>query len=362
MSNLLLEPPTNSTPQTAVSLAQRAPSFVDSQKSWLSSIPYPLSLFVNTESQEKWQSYENIFLACLRTGDDDSAHACLEALLDRFGGANDRILALQGLYKEATAKDDAELATVLGEYEDILKTDSTIFSIRKRRAALLRSMGRTNDAIAALTNILDQSPTDAETWSELGDLYLTQGSYDQAVFCFEEVLLMTPNSWNLQARLGEVLYLVAGKAEGAEQLKVLSESMRRFCRSLELCDNYLRGYYGLKLVRWAPPTIFSFTYADCTPDDHSSSRSPAKQQEITTSKHRSAQRRTGSTVYCLNTEAERNLDCKAGGNRAKECIGREGLGWLQRRRNLGCTGAARSRHTEDPTVNVVASKGPATPG
>jgi hypothetical protein len=24
--------------------------------------------------------------------------------------------------------------------------------------------------------------------------------------------------------------------------------MRRFCRSVELCDDYLRGYYGLKLV------------------------------------------------------------------------------------------------------------------
>ena len=24
--------------------------------------------------------------------------------------------------------------------------------------------------------------------------------------------------------------------------------MRRFCRSIELCDNYLRGYYGLKLT------------------------------------------------------------------------------------------------------------------
>lgn len=24
--------------------------------------------------------------------------------------------------------------------------------------------------------------------------------------------------------------------------------MRRFCRSIELCENYLRGYYGLKLT------------------------------------------------------------------------------------------------------------------
>lgn len=30
--------------------------------------------------------------------------------------------------------------------------------------------------------------------------------------------------------------------------RYLAESLRRFCRSIELCDDYLRGYYGLKLV------------------------------------------------------------------------------------------------------------------
>jgi ER membrane protein complex subunit 2 len=30
--------------------------------------------------------------------------------------------------------------------------------------------------------------------------------------------------------------------------KQLNEALKRFCRSVELCDDYLRGYYGLKLV------------------------------------------------------------------------------------------------------------------
>ena len=29
---------------------------------------------------------------------------------------------------------------------------------------------------------------------------------------------------------------------------LLSDAVRRFCRSIELCDGYLRGYYGLKIV------------------------------------------------------------------------------------------------------------------
>ena len=164
---------------------------------------------------------------------------------------------------EATAKDDKELLGVLGFYEEVLKEDATVFSVRKRRAALLRSMGKIADAITALTNLLDSTPTDAEAWSELGDLYLTQGLYDQATFCLEEVLLVTPNAWNMHVKLGEVLYLSAGKIEGnADQLKVLSESMRRFCRSLELCDDYLRGYYGLQLVRLNRSVQISITYAN----------------------------------------------------------------------------------------------------
>lgn len=38
-------------------------------------------------------------------------------------------------------------------------------------------------------------------------------------------------------------------ASDAESLKYLAEALKRFARSVELCDDYLRGYYGLKLVR-----------------------------------------------------------------------------------------------------------------
>lgn len=33
--------------------------------------------------------------------------------------------------------------------------------------------------------------------------------------------------------------------------RYLAESLKRFCRSIELCDDYLRGYYGLKLVSYS---------------------------------------------------------------------------------------------------------------
>ncbi|KAK0840845.1 Inositol phosphatase SIW14 [Friedmanniomyces endolithicus] len=249
MPALYLTAPISADPRLALSLAAQAPTFTTSQaSSWWSSLPYPLTLFLNSESQEKWTSYENLFLACLRTGDFTTAYTCLEALIARFGKTNDHILALQGLYQEATAQNTGQLEEVMKAYDEVLREDPTIFSVRKRRAALLRSVGKAAEAIADLTVLVDASPTDAEAWAELADLCLGQGSLEQAVYCLEEVLLVMPNAWNMHARLGEVVYMSAQKMEGGDQMKALAESMRRFCRSIELCDGYLRGFYGLRVT------------------------------------------------------------------------------------------------------------------
>ena len=58
----------------------------------------------------------------------------------------------------------------------------------------------------------------------------------------------------LQARLGELNFVAANTAsEGSEQQRtLLFDALQRFSRSLELCDDYLRAFYGLKLVRNSP--------------------------------------------------------------------------------------------------------------
>lgn len=151
-------------------------------------------------------------------------------------------------------------------------------------------MGRALEAIEALNKLIDTSPTDAEAWSELGELYISQGMYQQGIFAVEEVLLITPNAWNvckmfarvqlshlfidflqIHARLGEIQYMAAFAAQGgnsSEYERLLAEALRRFCRSIELCDDYLRGYYGLKLVRYTHKLITgSLQYLDDWPYD-----------------------------------------------------------------------------------------------
>jgi hypothetical protein len=52
--------------------------------------------------------------------------------------------------------------------------------------------------------------------------------------------------------LAEVQYKAAlsnaSSSTPEETARGLSEAVRRYLRSIELCDNYLRGYYGLKLA------------------------------------------------------------------------------------------------------------------
>jgi hypothetical protein len=49
---------------------------------------------------------------------------------------------------------------------------------------------------------------------------------------------------------------MAGSAGDSPADKYLGDALRRFCRSIELCDDYLRGYYGLSLVR-TPATAYN---------------------------------------------------------------------------------------------------------
>jgi hypothetical protein len=49
--------------------------------------------------------------------------------------------------------------------------------------------------------------------------------------------------------MGEIEYSAARGSESTQAAqKLLADAVRRFARSIELCDDYLRGYYGLKKV------------------------------------------------------------------------------------------------------------------
>lgn len=241
----LLAPPSSIPPPTALALSQKAPLILSHPPT--SSLPWPLSLLFSRETPESWAIHENLFLSALRTGDEQSAADVLSRLESRFGEHNERIVTLRGIYNEATAQTTTDLDKVFQGYEKILREDPTNTSIRKRRVAVLKSLGRINDAITAVTVLLQNSPTDVEAWAEASELYASQAAWGQAIYCAEEVLVFAPTSWTAHAHVATLHYLSTASSS-PPSLSELSLALKHFCRAVELNEAYLRAFYGIKIV------------------------------------------------------------------------------------------------------------------
>lgn len=118
MSAALLVPPAFLPPTGVLRISQKAPHALRTDPT--SSLPFPFSLLWLSETAQTWTDYENNFISCLRTGDGESAYRFLDRLTKRFGNDNERITALWGIYREATAKDDKDLDNVLTSYEEVI--------------------------------------------------------------------------------------------------------------------------------------------------------------------------------------------------------------------------------------------------
>ncbi|KAL5333581.1 hypothetical protein BJX70DRAFT_380634 [Aspergillus crustosus] len=232
--------------KTVLHRSQQAPVILSQQTSKTSSDKFSI---LNRGSLEDFDVLEKLFFSCLQSADDKSALLCLDRLTHRFGSSNERVMALRGLYDEAITEDQSSLERYLEKkYDNILSQNPVNLPIIKRRIALLRSLSRPTDAISSLVQLLDATPTDGESWCELAELYQSQGLSSQATFCLEEALLIVPHAWNVHARLGEIQYIYANSLEGEGQHRQLHSAIRQFCRSVELCDDYSRGFYGLALA------------------------------------------------------------------------------------------------------------------
>ncbi|KAL4811572.1 hypothetical protein BDV18DRAFT_11562 [Aspergillus unguis] len=231
--------------KTSLHRSQQAPGILGQQAS---NTLFSRFLTSNQESTDDFGAFEKLFFSCIQSADDKCALTCLERLTQRFGSSNERVMALHSIYNEAISRDQSGLERCLKKCDDILSQNPVNMPIIKRRIALLTSLSRYAEAISGLVQLLEATPTDAEAWCELAELYQSQGMSTQAIFSLEEALLIVPHAWNIHARMGEILYVHASSLENDDMTQQLQSSTRYFCRSLELCDNYLRGFYGLALA------------------------------------------------------------------------------------------------------------------
>lgn len=180
---------------------------------------------------ERWNFYEQAFIAALEVDNRGLAETCYQRLKTRFPDSL-RVRRLQGMQLEADGKlDDAHKV-----YRDILEEDETNIMAAKRIITLHKVRGKTSDAIASLVKFLDIVYNDTEAWLELSDLYLKENLHQQAAFCMEELVLLEPNNHLYHLKLAEI----------SQTMGSYSVALKTFCRVVELRADHLRGLYGIK--------------------------------------------------------------------------------------------------------------------
>lgn len=116
----------------------------------------------------------------------------------------------------------------------------------KRRITIAREARDMPRAIQLLNEYLAVYMSDMEAWLELADLYLQQGMFSNAAFCYEELILASPQNFHLYVRYADIRYTMGG----VENLEI---AKKNYCFALELTPKDTkhsnnRAWFGLALT------------------------------------------------------------------------------------------------------------------
>ena len=185
---------------------------------------------------EQWLILEQVVIAALDCGRRDLSDKCLADLIRKFPKSN-RVAILRGMTTEA----DKNFSGAAEIYDSIIAKDATHAVARKRKVALLRSQGKTVEAIKELVEYTKTFMADQEAWTELMELYVSVMDYSKAAFCCEELILANPHNHLYYQRYAEIRYTQGG-ADNLENAKSI------YSQAIKLNSNNVRALYGLILT------------------------------------------------------------------------------------------------------------------
>ncbi|KXN80770.1 ER membrane protein complex subunit 2-B [Leucoagaricus sp. SymC.cos] len=214
--------------------------------------------FKNTKvDDDVWPVIEQLAMASLDVGRLDIAKTAWKALADRIGQDSPRVILLQGLIMEATEP----LDLVLRFYESEAQKNAHNPIFWKRQVAVLRQMGKTEDAVNELRQLLDTFYNDLEAWLELADLYSSCCHYSSTLQALSHALLLAPQNPFTFLQFAETVF-TAGD---------IPLALKNFLIVIDMNDSdvsapqdqsptgiTVRAWWGVKLVRPSP-----FAYAGC---------------------------------------------------------------------------------------------------
>ncbi|UIZ24712.1 hypothetical protein KXD40_007110 [Peronospora effusa] len=196
---------------------------------------------------ELWTVYEQTFIAALDLHDDELSETCLKALQTKFPGSS-RVARLEGMQLEQRR----EFTKALALYDELLEANPANALVFKRKIAVLKAQRKTADVVTALNEFLRSFGTDQTAWTELGETYLSIGTYRYAAFCYEELVLLNPMDAISHSRLADIYATIGGldnllkaRKHYAHSLELNKKQNLRACFALVACTKAIatqRGY------------------------------------------------------------------------------------------------------------------------
>jgi len=160
---------------------------------------------------EKWDVYEQAFVAAMDLGEFTIAEGYLQAVTAQFPESK-RVWRLAGLLQESYG----ELDWAEESYRENVKTDASDAASIKRIISLYKHQGKLAECVQELNAYLAIYQCDAESWWELAEIYLGENEYEKAAFCFEELIIINPHNPLVHQRYAETKATIGG----FENLKV----------------------------------------------------------------------------------------------------------------------------------------------
>nr|CAG4641164.1 EOG090X0CGE [Eulimnadia texana] len=185
---------------------------------------------------EGWLVLEQVCIAAFDCHNMGVADFCLSKLSREFPGSL-RVKKLKAMKFEVQERYEEALELL----DFIVQKDDTNAVPRKRKIALLKSLGKHGEAVKELVDYLKIFMADQEAWQELCDLYISQQDWTKAAFCMEELLLHSPHNHLYLQRLAEIKYTQGGY----ENLEI---ARSYYSQAAKLNAGNVRALYGIVLT------------------------------------------------------------------------------------------------------------------
>ena len=183
---------------------------------------------------------KKLFFIYLEIKNFKDAHNILIKLIKEFG-KDKQLLRMYGEECEINPKGGD---VPMRNYKSLMINDQNdTESIKKyilfmKLSIDLNNKQTINDYIDLWNEYLEVYMNDPYAYNELGEVYLMVNEYDKAAFCFEELLLYSPNDYKILNKLGDI-YTSKNNAEDAKT------AIKFYSRSI-LIQPTPRAFFGIQ--------------------------------------------------------------------------------------------------------------------